>query len=143
MKLSRLATLIVVACPFAVFGQGLTAPIDVTADTGAHTCTAQGQDHKNYKTVNAGEDRYFVDMKLTTVSVFGSGACEFSPDHPPGVKERVFCVTDADGKPECQPRPVEVVIRAYADCTNNLSKLGSRVGTECRFTATSKRGKPQ
>lgn len=143
MRLYTLVLLAAAVCPVAAFAQGNTAPADITADTGSHTCTAQGQDYKNYRTAYAGDSRYFVDMKLATVSVFGSGGCEYSPDHNPAIEEKVFCVTDADGQPECQPRPVKVTIRAYADCTNNLGKLGSRVGTECRFTATTKKGKPQ
>ncbi|MGS1010069.1 hypothetical protein [Achromobacter anxifer] len=143
MKCVKLSLIFALACPLVALAQGVTAPVDITADTGSHTCTSQGQDHKNYRTAYAGDDRYFVDMKLTPVSIFGKGTCEYSPDHKPAIEEKVFYVTDADGKPECQPRPVRATIRAYADCTNDLRKIGSRVAAECRFTATTKRGKPQ
>lgn len=143
MKRLKIFLIFALAGPAAAIAQGVTAPIDITADTGSHTCTSQGQDHKNYRTASAGDDRYFVDMKLTTVSIFGKGSCEYSPDHNPAIEEKVFCVTDADGKPECQPRPVKVTIRAYADCTNDLRKINTRVAAECRFTAITKRGKPQ
>lgn len=143
MKQLAHALLFAVVLPTLGFAQGNTAPIDVTADTGSHTCTSIGQDHKNYKTAYAGDDRYFVDLTLSTVSIFGKGGCEYSPDHSPAIENKVFCVTDADGQPECQPRPVKVTIRAYADCTNNPTKLGSQVAAECRFTATTKKGKPK
>lgn len=121
----------------------VTVPIDVTVDTGSHTCTSQGQEKKVYKEIYAGDSRYFVNESLTTVSAFGKGECAYSPDHGENYVTKSFCLTDADGQKECTQRLVRVVVRAFADCTMNLSKLGTRIAAECRFTATSKRGSPQ
>lgn len=141
-RVVAIATL-TVAFHQAFAADGFRTPVDVTVDTGSHTCTEIGWDKKDYQDVYAGDGRYFIDDKLSTVSVFGSGSCEYSPDHPNSYETRRFCVTDADGEKECTSKPVRVIIRAYADCTNNPTNLGSRVGTECRFTATSKRGNPE
>jgi hypothetical protein len=117
---------------------GLSVPIDVVVDTGSHTCSSIGQDHNVPKEISAGESRYFINENLTMISNFGRGACTYERDG--GVQTKIFCVTDADGKQECLPRIVKVIVRAYADCTMDPLKLTTRVGTECRFTATSKRG---
>ena len=118
----------------------LSTPIDVTVDTGSHTCTSIGQEKKVYKEVYAGDSRYFLNPSLSTVSVFGKGSCEFSPDHANSYETKEFCVTDADGQKECSPRVIRVIVRAFADCTNDPRKLTSRIAAECRFTGTSKRG---
>ena len=118
-------------------------PIDVTVDTGSHTCTSTGQEKKVHKEIYAGDGRYFTNESLSTVSTFGKGECAYSPDHGDNYVTKNFCVTDADGQKECSPRLVKVVVRAFADCTNNPLRLGSRIAAECRFTATSKRGNPQ
>lgn len=129
--------------PLKVFPQGFTTPIDVTVDTGSHTCTSPGQEKKVYKEIYAGDNRYFINESLSETSRFGSGGCEYSPDGGNSYEKRNFCVTDADGQRECTPRLVKVNVRAFADCTNDVSRIGSRISTECRFTATSKRGTPQ
>ena len=144
--LNKLLISLVLMVPLPGFSQtpGFVTPIDQNVDTGSHTCTSQGQDIKVYKSILAGENRYFINENLSVVSQFGAGSCEYSPDHvPDSYVKKIFCVTDADGQQECTPKLVQVIIRAYADCTNNPLKLGSRIGTECRFTATSKRGNPQ
>lgn len=117
---------------------GLSVPIDVVVDTGSHSCSSIGQEHKVMKEINAGDSRYFINENLTMISNFGKGACIYEPDG--GVQSKIFCVTDADGQQECLPRVVKVVVRAFADCTMDPLKLTTKVGTECRFTATSKRG---
>lgn len=131
--------------PSSGFAQGNTVPIDVTIDTGNHTCTKPGQEHKVYKTIEAGEGRYFFNDNLGEVSKFGpAGSCEYNSDGGGNPREtKPFCVTDADGAKECSQRLTKVIVRAFADCTNNLDKIGSKVGRECRFTATSKKGNPQ
>lgn len=131
------------AVPAYASAAGNTTPIDVTVDTGSHTCTSLGQEKKVYKTIEAGEGRYFFNESLGETSKFGAGSCEFNSDGG-GVayEKKVYCVTDADGDQECSPRLVKVIVRAFADCTNNPTKIGSRIGTECRFTATSKKGNP-
>lgn len=121
----------------------LTTPIDVTVDTGSHTCSSIGQEKKVYKEIYAGDSRYFLNESLGTVSTFGKGECAWSPDHGDSYVTKNFCVTDADGQKECSPRLIKVIVRAFADCTNNPTKIGSHIAAECRFTATSKRGNPQ
>jgi hypothetical protein len=131
-------------CAFAQAASAqFTTPVDVTVDTGSHTCTSTGQEKKVYKEIYAGDSRYFVGESLSTVSTFGKGECAYSPDHGENYVTKNFCVTDADGQKECSQRLVKVVVRAFADCTNNPLKLGTRIAAECRFTATSKRGNPQ
>lgn len=127
-----------------VLAQGNTVPIDVTVDTGNHSCTSSGQEHKVYKTIEAGAGRYFFNEHLGEVSNFGGrGSCEYNSDGGGTAYEtKPFCVTDADGAKECSQRLTKVVVRAFADCGNNPIP-GSRVGRECRFTATSKKGNPQ
>ncbi len=121
-----------------------TTPIDVTIDTGSHTCTSIGQEKKVYLPIDAGDSRYFINESLRTVSTYGKGECAYSPDHGgDGYVTKVFCVTDADGQQECSPRLVKVIVRAFADCTNDPGRLGSQIAAECRFTATSKRGNPK
>lgn len=143
MKLNLVIAL-ALAVPTYAFAAGNTVPVDVTVDTGSHQCTRQGQDVKVYKEISAGEGRYFFEDHLGEVSKFGAGSCEFNSDGGGVAYEtKKFCVIDADGDKECSSRLVKVVVRAYADCTNNLTKIGSRIGTECRFTATSKKGNPQ
>lgn len=143
MKVGILVAMALAVPAYAFAAEGNTVPIDVTVDTGSHTCTHQGQDVKVYKTIEAGAGRYFINESLGEVSKFGAGSCEFNSDGGGNPHEtKVFCTTDADGAPECLPRLSKVVVRAYADCTNNMSKLGSQIGTECRFTATSKKGNP-
>ena len=131
------------AASTAIAQQGLTTPVDVTVDTGSHTCVSTGQEKKVYKEVYAGDSRYFVNESLSTVSVFGKGECAYSPDHGDSYQTKNFCVTDADGQKECSPRLVKVIVRAFADCTNNPLKKDTRIAAECRFMATSKRGSPQ
>ena len=121
-----------------------STPIDVTIDTGSHTCTSIGQESKVYKAIDAGDSRYFINEALGTISTFGKGECAYSPDHgADAYVKKSFCVTDADGLKECTPRLVKVIVRAFADCTNDPSKIGSRIAAECSFTATSKRGIPE
>lgn len=127
----------------ALAATGNTTPIDVTVDTGTHTCTSIGQEKKVYKEIYAGDGRYFIDENLSEVSRFGAGGCEYSPDGGNSYEKKTFCVTDADGDRECQPRLVRVIVRAFADCTNNPAKLATKIATECRFSATSKKGNPQ
>lgn len=130
--------------PLHVSAQGFSTPIDVTVDTGSHTCTSVGQEKKVYKDVYAGDSRYFINDNLSEVSKFGSGSCEYDPEAGDNAyQKKSFCVKDADGQPECVPRLVKVRVRAFADCTNNPAKLTTKIGTECRFTATSKRGNPE
>lgn len=60
--------------PIQVFAEppsNVTVPIDVTVDTGSHTCTSIGQEKKVYKDVYAGDGRYFVNPNLGEVSHFG------------------------------------------------------------------------
>jgi hypothetical protein len=121
-------------------------PIAVTIDTGSHTCTSIGMEKKTYSDppITAGESRYFINPAIETVSTYGKGECAYSPDHAPdSYVTKSFCVTDADGQRECSPRLVQVIVRAFADCTNNPGNLGSRIGAECKFTAISKRGNPE
>lgn len=126
--------------PFQLFAQS-TTPIDVTVDTGSHTCTSMGQEKKVYKDVYAGDGRYFANPALGEVSKFGAGNCEYNSDGgAPAIQTAQFKFTDADGAVEMMDKPIRYIVRAFADCTNNPGKLGSRIGTECRFTATSKRG---
>ncbi|CUS38069.1 hypothetical protein [Candidatus Nitrospira nitrificans] len=135
---------VALTAPSYVFAAGNTVPIDVTVDTGSHTCTSIGQDHRAYRDIYAGDGRYFFKEQLAEKTKFGAGNCEYNSDGGGNAYEtRSFCVTDADGEKECSQRLVRVIVRAYADCTNNPGKLTSRVGTECRFTATSKKGNPQ
>ncbi len=145
MKLQFIAVTATLAtlCFNPVFAAGNQTPIDVNVDTGSHTCTSIGQEKKVYKEIYAGDDRYFIDDNLSEVSKFGAGSCEYSPDGGNSYEKKPFCVIDADNEKECQPRLVRVIVRAFADCTNNPTKLQSRIGTECRFTATSKKGIPQ
>lgn len=130
--------------PGYALAAGNTVPIDQNVDTGTHLCTSIGQDIKVYKPISAGEGRYFFGEHLGEVSKFGAGDCQFNSDGGGNAYEtKVFCVTDADGEKECAPRLVGVIVRAYADCTNDPRRINSRISTECRFTAISKKGNPQ
>jgi hypothetical protein len=121
---------------------GFTTPINEIVDTGSHTCSSNGQEKKVYKDIYAGDSRYFVDPVLAEVSKFGAGDCQYNSDGgAPAVQMGKFKLTDADGQVEITDKPVRYIVRAFADCTNN-NRIGSRIGTECRFTATSKRGAP-
>ena len=118
-----------------------TTPINVPVDTGSHTCTKIGQDKKVYENIYAGDGRYFVDPKFVEESKFGSGNCEYNSDGGgEAIQTAKFKFTDADGQVEMMDKPIRYIVRAFADCTNNATKLGSRIGTACRFTAISKRG---
>lgn len=139
-KLTVFNAIILVALPAQLFAQNIV-PVEVNVDTGSHTCTKIGQDHKAYQDVFAGKGRYFVNPALDTVSKFGDGNCVYTSDGGAyDVRYEKFKFTDADGEVEWMDKPVNFVVRAYADCTNNVLKLASRVGTACRFTATSKKG---
>lgn len=130
--------------PLKVFSQGgYSTPISVKVDTGSHICTHLGQDYKEYETIYAGDNRYFINEQLSEISRFGAGNCVYNTDGVPPFEKKNFCVTDADGQRECFLRVVRVNVRAYADCTNDPRKIGSSVGTACLFTAISKRGDPQ
>ena len=84
-----------------LYAQGYSTPVDVTVDTGSHTCTSIGQEKKVYKDVYVGDSRYFVDDNLSEVSLFGAGGCEYNSDGGGNAHEmQVFCVTDADGQPD-------------------------------------------
>lgn len=118
-----------------------TVPIDLIADTGSHTCRALGQEVKVYRDVYAGKSRYFSDPTLAEHSKFGEGNCVYTSDGGvPAIQMEKFKFLDADGGVEWIDKPVRFIVRAFADCTNNPAKLGSRIGTECRFTGTSKKG---
>lgn len=139
--MKKLFGILALALPLPLLAQN-TVPIDVNVDTGAHTCTSQGQDHKVYQTIRAGIGRYFQNPQLVTHSNFGPGNCTYETDGGgPSQVFGKFKLTDADGDEEVQDRLTQVTVRAYSDCTNNLSRIGSRTGRECRFTATSKKGK--
>lgn len=143
MKIGILVAMALAVPAYAFAAEGNTVPVDVTVDTGSHQCTHQGQEVKVEKGIEAGAGRYFINDSLGEVSKFGAGSCEFFSDSGENPRQtKVFCTTDADGAPECLPRLSKVIVRAFADCTNNLGKIGSRIGTECRFTATSKKGNP-
>lgn len=136
-RLSMVAVLLSAAV--SAYSQN-TVPVDVTVDTGSHTCTKIGEDYKIYKDISAGAGRYFHGENLQEHSRFGAGNCVFGDGDGSGVTRQNFKFTDADGDTEIQSRVVAVTVRAYADCTNDPLKIGSQVGTECRFTATSKKG---
>lgn len=128
------------ALPIKVMAQN-TVPIDVIVDTGSHICTSLGQERKVYKDIYAGKGRYFVNESLGTVSKFREGDCQYTTDGGgPAVQTEKFKFTDADGAVELMDKPTRYVVRAFGDCTNNLGNIGKTMGTECRFTATSKKG---
>ena len=139
-------TLSMLIFPTAILAGGgnpLTVPVSKTADTGSHTCTSIGQEVKKYEAAEAGPGRYFADAKLETVSMFRAGNCSYESDGAgPSITMGRFLFKDADGNDEVMEKPVRYVIRAFGDCTNNPANLTQRMGTECRFTATSKRGTP-
>jgi len=121
-----------------------TVLISETVETGEHICTSIGQEKKSYKAVEAGEGRYFFNEQLAENSKIGAGSCEFNSDGGGIAYEtKRMCVIDAGGKRECASRLFRGVIRAFADCTNNPLKLGSKIETKCRFTAVSKKGIPE
>ncbi|MEQ1560789.1 MAG: tetratricopeptide repeat protein [Methyloglobulus sp.] len=128
--------------PFQISADtNFTTPIDVSVDTGSHTCTSLGQEMKVYSEVYAGDGRYFVNSILAVMYKFGAGNCEFNSDGgAPAIQTGQFKFTDADGQVEIMEKPIRYIVRAFADCTNNPGNLGSRISTECRFTATSKIG---
>ena len=101
-------------------------------DTGSHTCTSLGQERKVGKVFSSGEDRYFVRSTVTysTVSRFGGGDCRIM-----GVKEKDIYLKLETGQSVRVTVPIGYTVRAFADCTRNPAKLGSRIGTECQFTS--------
>lgn len=119
---------------------GNAEPVEEIVDTGEHVCTSIGQEKKVYKTVEAGEGRYFFNEQLGETK-YGAGSCEFNSDGGGIAYEtKRICAIDAGGEKECASRLVKVVIRAFADCTNHLAKLGTKILTQCRFTAIRKKG---
>lgn len=112
-----------------------------TVDTGSHTCTSQGQDHKAYDVAEAPADRYFVESTVSfgETSKFGDGNCMFTNDGGATIDKKTVTLKLENGQTVRADVPIRYHLRAYADCTNNLSKLGSRVGTECRFSGETDR----
>lgn len=142
-SIAALTITIISISAYAADGNPLTVPVSKTVDTGSHTCTKIGQEKKVYDVAEAGQDRYFVNDSLATVSMFREGNCTYESDGGgPSVTMGRFSFKDADGNNEVMEKPVRYVIRAFGDCTNNPANLGKSMGTECRFTATSKRGTP-
>lgn len=141
IKMKRLFGIIAVALPLQLLAQN-TVPIEVHVDTGSHTCTSIGQDHKVYQTITAGAGRYFQNPALNTHSNFGPGNCTYETDGGgPAQVWQKFKLIDADGEEEEQDRLVQVTVRAYSDCTNSPARLTTRTARDCKFTATSKKGK--
>lgn len=127
--------------PLAASAQS-RVPVDVTVDTGTHTCVNPGQVERAYKTVYAGDSRYFIDVSLAEVSKLLIGSCEYASEGTgPAVEMRKFKFLDADGEAEWVEKPVRYTVRAFGDCTNNIGNVGKTVGTACRFTGTTKRGR--
>jgi hypothetical protein len=105
-------------------------------DTGSHTCTNQGQDHKAYGIAEAPPDRFFVEstVKYAPHAQFGSdGNCVFTNDAGGSVEKKTVTLKLANGQTVRADVPVKYYLRAYADCTNDLTKLFSRVSMECAF----------
>lgn len=102
-------------------------------DTGSHTCDRQGKDVFKEEVFKAPPDRYFVKEKVSfePVSIFGEGKCQnFGV-----VGTKDLNVKLPNGQTVQMSVPTAYRVIAVADCTSNLSKVGSRIGTECRFSA--------
>lgn len=112
-----------------------------TVDTGSHTCTRQGQDVKVYDVAEAPPDRYFVEstVRFGETSKFGAGNCVFTNDGGASVDKKTVTLKLANGQTVRADVPIRYHLRAYADCTNDLRKIATQIGTECRFSGETDR----
>jgi hypothetical protein len=110
--------------------------VSKTVDTGSHTCIRQGQEVKVYDVAEAPSDRFFVEstVRFSEKSRFGAGNCSLTNDGGKSVEKKTVTLKLANGQTVRADVPVKYYLRAFADCTNNLGKLGSRIGTECVFS---------
>lgn len=141
MLLKRLLTFAAIAIFAGTAWSQKPYTVTKTVDTGSHTCTSQGQDHKAYDVAEAPPDRYFVESTVSfgEVSKFGAGNCEFTNDGGATVDKKTVVLKLANGQTVRADVPIRYHLRAYADCTNNVQKLTTRVGTECRFSGETDR----
>ena len=102
-----------------------------TVDTGSHTCTRLGQEYKPSMLFTAPPDRFFdkSTIKVDEVSRFGPGGCSLQY-----CSEKNIDVTLPSGGKVSMPVIYACNMLATADCTNNPSMIGKRVGTECNFS---------
>jgi hypothetical protein len=109
---------------------------DVPVDTGSHTCTHQGQDWNVSHVYEAPPGYHFTEnnWRAVEVSKFGAGSCTIE-----GVRRVPTQVTFPSGRKGTLQLVTGIAVRAYADCTNDFGRIGSRVGTECRLEATTER----
>lgn len=94
-----------------------------------------------YAVAEAPPDRFFVESTVRYVphAQFGDGNCVFTNDGGGSVEKRTVTLRLQNGATVRADVPVKYYLRAYADCTNNLGKLGSRVGMECTFSGETDR----
>ncbi|KAF0113858.1 MAG: hypothetical protein FD149_2010 [Rhodospirillaceae bacterium] len=91
---------------------------------------------KIQKRFDAPSDSYFLEetVSFNEKSKFGEGYCRIEHVHKKEIE-----VTLPNGKKIRIKVPIAYDVLAVADCTNNPLKLGSRIGTECEFTAKTER----
>lgn len=107
--------------------------VSVVVDTGNHTCTQPGQEYKRYAALETTPDRYFdkETARIEEISIFGEGICRIEKVH-----ERKIPVKLPSGKEVTMAVPYKIDAYVYADCTMDLRKLTTRVGRECKFSAS-------
>lgn len=130
IRIFQILFVLTFSAPLSSFAGDKYGPFYV--DTGSHTCTSIGQEKKVGQIFKAGNDRYFIKetVKYTEKSRFGGGDCRIM-----SVEEKNISAKLSTGQTVMMPVPVSYTVRAFADCTNNPAKLGSRIATECQFSA--------
>ena len=105
-------------------------PLNITADTGNHTCTSVGQEGIKVESVKAPDHHFITRIEVGTKTAIGEGDCVlFGPG-----RKRVKVKTPSGSEIEVDV-PVSYDLRARADCqTGSHFVPGRRIGRECVAT---------